>query len=210
MIILKEFLLPLVSRLLKGIYNSRPPQPRYSTTWNVDVVVRLIQVKGDNDALPLKLLGQKLVLLMALVASSRVSVLQDLDLRYRIYRPEGVAFTVPTLGKKRTVGAPPREVFFGAFPDNDCLCVVKCLRRYESVTQQHRRKEVGGPRPLFLSYIKPHNPVASQCLSRWIEEILGKAGIDTSVFKAHSVRGASSMAASEKGVLTKDVLRTAN
>ena len=30
---------PLVSQLLKGIYNSRPLQPRYSTTWEVDIVV---------------------------------------------------------------------------------------------------------------------------------------------------------------------------
>jgi len=26
---------PLVSRLMKGIYNSRPPEPWYSTTWDV-------------------------------------------------------------------------------------------------------------------------------------------------------------------------------
>jgi len=61
---------------------------------------------------------------MALVASSRVSELQALDLRYYVYRSEEVAFTMPTLGKKRTVGAPPKEAMFGAFPDNDCLCVV--------------------------------------------------------------------------------------
>ena len=31
---------PLVSRLLRGVYNTRPPQPRYSATWDVDVVIR--------------------------------------------------------------------------------------------------------------------------------------------------------------------------
>ena len=29
---------PLVSRLLKGIYNLRPPLPRYSSTWDVSVL----------------------------------------------------------------------------------------------------------------------------------------------------------------------------
>ena len=72
---------PLVSRLLKGIYNSRPPQPRYITTWDVDIAVRFLQGLGDNEALPLKLVSQKLVLLMALVEASRVSELQALDLR---------------------------------------------------------------------------------------------------------------------------------
>ena len=64
------------------------------------------------------------------------------------------------------------------------------------------------PQLLFLSYIKPHKPVTSQRLANWLKEILGKAGIDTSVFKAHSVRGASSTAASVKGVLIEDILRT--
>ena len=34
--------------------------------------------------------------------------------------------------------------------------------------------------------------------------------MDTSIFKAHSVRGASSTAAAEKGVLIADILRTAD
>jgi len=109
---------PLVSQLLKGIYNSRPPQPRYSTTWDVDIVVQYLQSLGDNTSLPLKVLGQKLLLLMTLVEASRISELQALDLRYRVFQPEGVLFTLPTLGKKRTVEAPPKQVMFGAFPDD--------------------------------------------------------------------------------------------
>ena len=119
---------PLVSQLLKGMYNLRPPQPRYSTTWDVDIVIRYLQSLGNNDSLPLKVLSQKLLLLMALVEASRVSELQALDLRYQIFRPEGVVFNIPTLGKKRW-GAPPIQVMFGAFPDDCCLCVVHCLKR---------------------------------------------------------------------------------
>ena len=201
---------PLVSRLLKGVYNLRPPQPRYTATWDVDIVVRFFQALGNNGTLPLKILSQKLALLMALVDASRVSELQALDLRYRLYRPEGVVFSMPTLGKKRIVGAPPKQVMFGAFPEDDRLCVVKCLKHYEAVTMHHRNKEPGSPQPLFLSYIKPHGPVTSQRIAHWLKEILGKAGVDTSTFKAHSVRGASSTAASEKGVLIEDILRTAD
>lgn len=69
---------PLVS---KGVYNSRPPQPQYSTTWDVDMVTRYLQSMGENKALSLKQLSQKLALLMALVDASRVSELQTLDLR---------------------------------------------------------------------------------------------------------------------------------
>ena len=34
---------PLVSRILKGIYNERPPLPRYSTFWDVGVVLRYLK-----------------------------------------------------------------------------------------------------------------------------------------------------------------------
>jgi len=94
---------PLVSRLLKGIYNSQPPQLQYTTTWDVDMVIKFLQTLGDNKTSSFKLLSQKLALLMALVEASRVSKLQAVDLRFQLYPPEGVAFTIPTLGKKRTV-----------------------------------------------------------------------------------------------------------
>ena len=58
---------PLVSRLLKGIYNSRPPQPRYQSTWDVDVVVKFVVSLGANDQLSLKHLSWKLAVLMALI-----------------------------------------------------------------------------------------------------------------------------------------------
>ena len=201
---------PLVSRLFRGIHNLRPPQPRYTVTWDVDMVVEYLKSMGENDALALKQLSQKLALLMALVEASRVSELQALDLRYRRYRPEGVVFQLSTLGKKRVLGAPPKEVMFGAFPQDSRLCVVQCLRQYEKTTAQYRKMEPSSPQPLFLSYIKPHGPVSSQRIAHWLKDILGRAGVDTSVFKAHSVRGASSTAASEKGVHIEDILRTAD
>ena len=70
---------------------------------------------------------------MALVDASRVSELQALDLRYR---PEGIVFQIPTLGKKRIVGVPPKQIMFGAFLGDSRLCVIKNLRQYEGNMKQ--------------------------------------------------------------------------
>ena len=70
---------------------------------------------GEDSQLSLKQLSQKLVVLMALVQATRSSELQALDARFRVYRPDGVVFTLPTLTKKRKVGAPAKELFFGAY-----------------------------------------------------------------------------------------------
>jgi len=41
---------------------------------------------------------------------------------------------VPTLTKKRKVGAPAKELFFGAYSADSRLRVTQCLRQYEQVT----------------------------------------------------------------------------
>jgi len=43
---------PLVSTLSRGIYNTCPPQPRYTTTWDVDVAIKYLQSLGENNNLP--------------------------------------------------------------------------------------------------------------------------------------------------------------
>ena len=100
------------------------------------------------------------------------------------------------------------EYFFPAFPSNGLLCPVITLRAYEEKTQGVRKEQ--GSKPLFLTTIKPHNPASSSTIARWLKSILGKAGIDTTVFKAHSVRGAATTAASNAGVTIGDILNAAD
>ena len=148
---------------------------------------------GENDSLDL---SRKLALLMAMVEASRSSELQALDLRYRVLSPDAVSFRLSSLTKKRVVGAPPKVVF-GAFPEDSRLCVVKCLRQYEKVTEAIRPMD---SHSLFISYVKPHKPVTSRRIAHWIKDLLTEAGVNTAVFKAYSVRGASTSAAVAKGV----------
>lgn len=44
---------PMVTRLLSGAFNSRPPQPRYSSTWDVNVVISYISSLPKNGDLSL-------------------------------------------------------------------------------------------------------------------------------------------------------------
>ena len=74
---------PLVSRTLKGIFHERPPQPRYSETWNVAAVTTYIESLGENDSLSLAILTHKLVMLLALTRPSRSADLSQLDLKFR-------------------------------------------------------------------------------------------------------------------------------
>ena len=174
--------------------------PRYSSTWDVDIVTTYIASMGRNEV-SLKRLSQKLVVLIALVEASRTSELA-LDIRFRTYKPDGVAFKLVFLTKKRTPGLPPKELFFGAFPGDNSLCVVHCLRQYERVlTQEFRSTEIEA-KPLFVSYTRPHKPVMSQRLAHWIKDLLSGQGLQGTL-SAWSI-------GINRGVSLSDILSTAD
>ena len=64
---------PLIVRLLKGAFNKKPPQPRYTQTWDVNQVLEEIKRLGPNESLTLKALSLKLAMLLALTTVSRSS-----------------------------------------------------------------------------------------------------------------------------------------
>ena len=83
------------------------------------------------------------------------------------------------------------------------------FQEYEKKTS-HMRCQSGDSKPLFISYCKPHKPVSSAKIARWVKSMLAAAGIDITQFKAHSTRAASTSAARRLGVSTADILRSAN
>ena len=193
---------PIVSRVM----NLRPPQPRYETTWDVTVVLQYIESLGSSDSLPLQILSWKLAMLLALTRPSRSADLTRLDLRFRRYTPEGVVFQEAGLAKQSRQKNPKTEFFFPAFFQNSTLCPMATLRIYEQKTESFRSQEIEGRTRLFLAVVRPHKPVSSSTLARWLKSMMEKAGIDTGIFKAHSVRGAATSAAASAGVTTADIL----
>ena len=182
---------PMICQLLKGIFNrySRPPQPRYSFTWDVSVVVGYIKSLGANSTLSLKVLSQKLAMLLALTSAERSSELAAHDLRFRRFYPEGVVFNLPCLTKSVRSGKNLKQSSHASFPEDKNLCVVECLREYEACTKDMRPVIAGQENKLFLSIVQPHKPVSSGTVARWVRSLLQAAGIDTAQFKPHSVRG---------------------
>ena len=179
---------PLVTRLMRGIANERPPEPRYSTTWDVSKVTTYLSSLGENKILALKLLTKKLLMLLALVSPQRSSVLWELDIRFLRKQPDGILFT---LANPRKSGDPMNitTVNFPRFLQDERLCPCDCLETYLTVTEKFRTTD--GSKKLFLSFQRPHHPVAKANTTRWICDVLLAAGIDATIFKAHSTRSAS-------------------
>lgn len=75
------------------------------------------------------------------------------------------------------------------------------MEKYQAITGPFREIVSDEAAPLFLSYyVKPFKPVTTQHLAHWIKDMIKEAEVDTGVFKAHSVSGASASVAMKRGV----------
>ena len=94
------------------------------------------------------------------------------------------------------------EVKFMSLPEDPSLCTMSTLAEYILRTEKLRSSS-----KLYISFIRPHEPVTTSTLGKWIKSVLPSAGIDTSVFKAHV--GAVTNAYI-KGDPVAEILRTAD
>ena len=124
--------------------------------------------------------------------------------------PEGVQFQPSCLSKQSRPGNPPKPFLFPSFLADIRLCPKQTLLQYISRTESFRPTDSGQKNNLFISYIKPHNPITSSSIARWITSMLKLAGIDTETFKAHSTRSASASAAASAGLTTNQIMEAAD
>ena len=80
---------PEVCTLQTGVFNLRPSQPSYSSTWDVQIVKNNWT---DNKSLPNKSLTLTLTMLLALTSASRASNIHHLDIRFMSLPEEKVVF----------------------------------------------------------------------------------------------------------------------
>ena len=196
-----------MSRLLKGMFNARPPAPRYSGSWDVAIVVEYLR-SCPSESLSILELGKKVVILMALANASSCSDLAALDRDYLRWTPSGAQFTVVQLTKTRTPG-PPKSVHYSSLSEDAEVCPVSSLRIYLSKTTD-RAATVTLPKPVFLTSRRPFRRARPGTLGQWIKDCLGRAGVDTGKFTAHSTRSASSSQARARGVPIAEILKVAN
>lgn len=196
---------PRVCALLSGVFNQRPPQPRYTFVWDVEVVLRYIKSLEKNRILSIIDLSYKLTGLLALSAALRVSAIQHLNIDFMARSESSYTFYFNKLHKSWKRGKSPPTVTYQAYPQDTDLCVVKTLDEYIDRTKGWRSTKDFSQ--LLLSTTAPHKPVVSSTISGWLKKLLARAGIDTSVFKAHSTRSASSSKANLGGAPITEILK---
>ena len=195
---------PLIKRFMKAVFNGRPALPRYQFVWDTDTVLDYLK-QQDILSLSLKELSARLAILLALTSGQRCQTLHALDLRDASVSSVGVKFVVSSIVKHSRVNKPQPEIMVKPFTTEQKLCLFTTLSRYLTVTQTLRNNNT----KLFISYIRPHRPITKDTFSRWIKWIMQLAGIDTSIFKAHSTRAAATSKAMAKDIPLETIMTAA-
>lgn len=186
-----------IKRYLKGISKLRPPRPKFNMTWDPKILLNYLEQLYPNEEISLEMLTKKLVTLLSLITAQRFQTLSLIRVENIIFTADGNVqiFIVDNI----KTSAPGRHQPFLQFPfflQKPEICVAQTLHTYIERTSNIREDQTF----LFLTFTRPHRRATSQTLSRWVKEILNKAGINTNMFTAYSVRHASTSCAYRSGV----------
>ena len=136
----------------------RPPKPRYTHMWDVHLVTKYRVCPGITKLLHLS------------CSQSNWQCLLPFPARNKLHPSQGLSFS--SLSCLVSPDQLP-QAFFASFPHNKRLCLVGTLRHFLKGTQNLRPVFPSSkPDPLFVSYVKLHNPITAPTFSRWLRMVL--------------------------------------
>lgn len=195
-----------IKRLLKGMYRQKPSCPKYSRTWDPQIVLSKICNWYPNRELSLEKISKKLSVLLALCTAHRVQTLAFIRVSNIDRSSTGLNIHISDIIKTSAPGREQPLLFLPYFVENLGICPATTLNDYLSMTTELRPNSTD---KLFITFKRPHKNATSQTISRWIRQTLAECGVDVNVFGAHSTRHASTSTAAAAGVSIDIIRKTA-
>jgi hypothetical protein len=163
---------PDVKLFLKGIFNLRPTQTCYITTWDPTTVLEFLETWTPASELSLEKLTMKTIMLIMLSTGQRPQILTKLNLKWMKHTTDTIEFALSCLDVKQ--GRPNFKmpsILIKAFTAN--------LSATHSITEE-------GYYCCVFGYQKTLSVASLNMLSRWLKQTLAIAGVDTDIFLAGS------------------------
>ena len=193
-----------IKKLFKSFFRTNPLKPRYSTFWPVKKLLDYLRTLHPIDDLSLKSLTLKTIALIALTSSDRGQTLHLASLKNMEILPDKIQFVIRDRVKGTRKVLKP-TIITCISSDITELDVALHVKEYLLRTKDLR----GSEDQLFISWASKKG-VTRQTLARWLKLVLHLAGIDTTIFSAHSYRGAGLSKAYQKGASIDQVVAAGN
>lgn len=211
---------PALNALVKGIFNTRPPERTLVPDWDLPTALRLLS-KTPYEPMgnaTLEDITKKTVFLVAAASGRRVSDIHALSIagEHLSISPSGARLLPRSgyLAKNQTQDFTPAPIILPDLrrtansPDDGPWCPVRALKFYLSRTESYR----GTEDKLFLITRKPFSGASKQTIARWIVDIIRESVTEAdnetlgSRVGAHSLRSQASAWASYKGASLSDIM----
>ncbi|CAC5386372.1 unnamed protein product [Mytilus coruscus] len=194
---------PNIVRIIKGVFNSRPPKVKILPEWNLELLLQALEKKPFEpmQEVDLKHITLKTVFLVAITTFRRCSDLQSL----RTDDKHGLA-------KQDRQKHFEKKLFVPSFPEKTLIDPKRALSVYLDKTKNFRKKLSESERiKLFLGINEPHKPVSTATISSWIVQAIRIAYDDDNMkVNAHSTRAIAPSWALNKGASLKSILDSAD
>ena len=197
---------PLVRNFIQGVYNLKPPTPRYVEIWDPEIVLKFLNSWSLAKSLSLQKLVKKLCVLILLVTGQRGQILQALNIDNMSVGKNEFTFKIRNKDLKQgRRGYKPELLILRVFPADKRICVYHYLTVYLKRTLDIR----GTNRSILLTTVKPYKAPSRDTFSRWVKEVLNLSGVDTNKFCAGSTRAAATSKAILSGGNLDEVIKAA-
>ncbi|CAF1341756.1 unnamed protein product [Didymodactylos carnosus] len=181
----------------------RSPQPRYSSTWDVSVVLNYIESMQEDEAISILHLSYKLSTLMILMTAARSLELQKLKISRMI--EDKTKFIIDERTKTQREHHKPVRMIFYKNQISLKLEVVSSLQCYLKRIKENRKEEDH----LFITTTAPFRATRPTTIANWVKHMMTLAGIDTKLFRTHSCRAAATLKAKVHGLSIEQTISVA-
>lgn len=123
-------------------------------------------LKQLDDEISLKLLSEKLVVLLSILSGQTEETLKVLNVEHMVLEDSKCTFFIKRLLKttRKNFHQPPVEI--RSNPCNTKICVIKTLHDYIG-----KSKNLRTTAELIISYKKPHVSISTSTIERWFKNI---------------------------------------
>ena len=139
-----------VKRLMKGIFELKPPAVKYKFIWDTNIVLNFLSLFYPLEDIPLSFLTYKLCMLMAISTMQRVQTLHSIEIDDIFISKNCVKIPIRKLLKQSNQRNYDFSLYLKFF-DNPAICVARTLSEYLTRTKPIR----GSIKQLFISFQKP-------------------------------------------------------
>ena len=209
-----------IIRLLKGVFNERPPVKSLIPNWDLSLVLACLKeppFEPLKDA-SFKHLTWKTCFLIAITTFRRCSDLQSLQIaedRMNV-GDRGITFVRTGLAKQDRPNHEGSHIFVPSHQEDKFLDPRRCLIQYIKKTKKYRNQNDQNVVKLFLATRKPHHPISAQTISKWIVNLiklvykLKKQSLKGKKIQGHSTRSVGPSWALFKGASLRQVMESAD